>query len=93
MLEQLNERKIRYIVSYDGRTGNKIHGVLLPQHLHLTHVELQAGRSSQATLLGRNDSTYESLYIAPALSDELVKPKLIYNFSRSEQLCLLERRA
>jgi DNA adenine methylase len=93
VLEQLNARRVRYIVSYDGRTGDKIHGARLPEHLNLTHMELDAGRSSQATLLGRDDATVESLYLSPALSKELVKPKMIYQFTHSEQMCLLESRA
>lgn len=92
VLERLNSRGIRYIVSYDGRTGNKVHGRLLPERLNLTHIELKAGRSSQATLLGRDDATYESLYLSPSLADELVKPKVIDHFTSSEQLCLLEAR-
>ncbi len=93
VLKQLNERHIRYIVSYDGRTGRKIHGVRLPDHLHLTHMELAAGRSSQATLLGRKDATVEALYLSPALADELSKLKTIRHFTQSEQMCLLETRA
>ena len=71
VLAQLNRRNIRYIVSYDGRTGVKAHGAVLPAHLELAHLELAAGRSSQATLLGRADTTFESLYLSPALSKEL----------------------
>lgn len=67
-LEKLNQRRIRYIVSYDGRTGSKVHGVKLPEHLHLTHLELNAGRSTQATLLGRDDATCEALYLSPSLA-------------------------
>lgn len=67
-LEKLNQRRIRYIVSYDGRTGSKVHGAKLPEHLHLTHMELNAGRSTQATLLGRDDATCESLYLSPSLA-------------------------
>lgn len=67
-LEKLNERNIRYVVSYDGRTGNKIYGQPMPDSLELTHIELRAGRSTQATLLGRSDVTYESLYLSPNLS-------------------------
>ena len=93
VLEKLNERGIRYIVSYDGRTGSKVFGVKLPEHLNLAHMELNAGRSSQATLLGRTDATYESLYLSPSLAAELIKPKAMYHFTRSEQLCLLEARA
>lgn len=69
-LGQLNSRGVKYIVSYDGRTGSTVHGRKLPKHLDLTHIELHAGRSSQATLLGRDDSTYESLYLSPALANE-----------------------
>jgi DNA adenine methylase len=66
-LQSLNERHISYIVSYDGRTGTKSHGKLLPQSLELLHLEIQAGRSAQATLLGRHISTIESLYLSPSL--------------------------
>ncbi len=93
VLETLNRRNIRYIVSYDGRTGNKIYGVKLPDHLNLTHMELEAGRSTQATLLGRDDATFEALYLSPALAQELSKSKLIYGFTHTEQMCLLEARA
>jgi DNA adenine methylase len=66
-LEDLNARGISYIVSYDGRTGEKIHGRCLPNNLGLRRIELKAGRSSQATLLGRVADTVESLYLSPAL--------------------------
>lgn len=70
-LEMLNKRGIRYLVSYDGRTGDKAHGRKLPVHLRLFLVELEAGRSSQATLLGRAEMTVESLYLSPALVEHL----------------------
>jgi len=63
-LGDLSRRNIPFIVSYDGRTGTKRYGRPLPASLGLTHVELQAGRSTQATLLGRDDSTFESLYLS-----------------------------
>jgi len=66
-LEGLNDRYIPFILSYDGRTGNKKFGQDLPEVLGLVRVEVDAGRSSQATLLGRADRTYESLYLSPAL--------------------------
>ncbi|MDP2983374.1 MAG: DNA adenine methylase [Candidatus Latescibacter sp.] len=93
VLEHLNTRHIRYLVSYDGRTGDKVHGIRLPEHLNLTLTELQAGRSTQATLLGRDDATIESLYISPALADELIKLKTVYRLPRSEQMCLFETRS
>lgn len=66
-LHKLNGKGISYIVSYDGRTGSKSFGKPLPPSLELTHIELDAGRSSQATLLGRNANTFESLYLSPSL--------------------------
>lgn len=66
-LEQLNERNISYMVSFDGVCGDKTYGDALPAHLNLQQIMLHAGRSSQATLLGRDDVTFESLYLSPAL--------------------------
>jgi DNA adenine methylase len=66
-LRSLNIRDISFIVSYDGRTGSKTFGKPLPRSLDLAHVEINAGRSSQATLLGRSANTFESLYLSPAL--------------------------
>lgn len=71
ILAELNRRGIPYMLSYDGRRGNKRYGNRLPQYLNLVHVEIIAGRSSQATLLGRNEMTVESLYISPALFERL----------------------
>ncbi|MBI5957991.1 MAG: DNA adenine methylase [Chloroflexi bacterium] len=67
-LHDLNSRSISYIVSYDGRTGHKTYGQTLPESLGLSYLEINAGRSSQATLLGRDSVTFESLYLSPALS-------------------------
>ena len=71
VLESLNYRDIKYLVSYDGRTGGRVHGRKLPEHLRLRLIELDAGRSSQATLLGRAEVTVESLYLSPALEESL----------------------
>lgn len=89
VLETLNARNISYLVSYDGRTGDKIHGRQLPMHLNLHLVELEAGRSSQATLLGRNELTVESLYLSPALAERL---HIRHRYPRrgAEQMALLE---
>lgn len=75
VLHQLNERDISYIVSYDGRSGTKIYGEELPDSLQLQRLELEAGRSSQATLLGRKIKTIESLYLSPALLYRLKLPQ------------------
>lgn len=89
VLATLNARDISYIVSYDGRTGSKVHGRPLPRDLNLRHIELEAGRSSQETLLGRDAVTVESLYLSPALSERL-KLSRSYPKRREEQLALLE---
>jgi DNA adenine methylase len=91
VLETLNYRDIKYLVSYDGRTGERVHGRKLPGRLRLHHVELHAGRSSQATLLGRAEITIESLYLSPALAESL---NLLRRYSRNsaKQLTLLEEK-
>ena len=67
-LAQLNERNVPYLLSFDGTCGDKSYGKELPKFLQLEKVGLNAGRSSQAILLGRDDVTIESLYISPAMS-------------------------
>ncbi len=71
MLADLNRQGIPFLLSYDGRTGKKIHGRQIPPSLRLQRVEIRAGRSAQATLLGRTAITYESLYLSPALLTRL----------------------
>jgi DNA adenine methylase len=66
-LAELNDRNIAYLVSYDGYSGSKTYGQPLPESLDLQHIEINAGRSSQGTLLGRAVDTVESLYLSPAL--------------------------
>lgn len=63
-LEELDQRKIPYLLSYDGRHGTKIYGEALPPAIGATRMELHAGRSSQATLNGRAVATVESLYVS-----------------------------
>jgi DNA adenine methylase len=73
-LASLNEKGISYILSYDGRTGDKFYGESLPEKLNLSRVEMSAGRSCQATLLGRKENTFESLYLSPALQERMDFP-------------------
>ncbi|MBD3308149.1 Dam family site-specific DNA-(adenine-N6)-methyltransferase [candidate division KSB3 bacterium] len=89
-LAWLNARNIRFLVSYDGRTGIKVHGRELPGQLNLLRVELHAGRSTQATLLGKTASTYESLYLSPALAHDIEIEPIIYENEPPVQMCLLE---
>ncbi len=70
-LTMMNQNGISYLVSYDGRTGEKHHGQSLPSDLELRHLEIHAGKSSQATLLGKRRETVESLYLSPALVNRL----------------------
>jgi DNA adenine methylase len=90
VLESLNGRDINYIVSYDGHTGEKKHGQRLPEHLKLHLVEVKTGRSTQSTLLGRNEVTVESLYLSPSLAEKVSlksSPRCV-----AKQLALLEVR-
>ena len=73
-LTHLVERGISFIVSYDGRTGNKTYGKEIPTDIGVHRVEIDAGRSSQATLLGQNDITYESMYLSNPLVKRLELP-------------------
>lgn len=89
-LVDLNQRHIAYLVSYDGRRGGKQFGRKLPDYLNLTLVELNAGRSSQATLLGRDETTVESLYLSPALVQRLDVTPTNHSLRGHEQLRFLE---
>lgn len=70
-LDDANGRGLRYLISFDGRKGTKTYGPGLPASLRLRKIELHAGRSSQSTLNGKSEETYESLYISPALAVEI----------------------
>ena len=83
-LSDLNDKGISYIVSYDGVTGEKAHGKLLPKSLSLKHLDIYAGRSSQATLLGNSEETIESLYLSPALTKRLGTGKQVSACHKAE---------
>jgi len=68
-LNDLNQRGVPFLLSYDGRHGDKTYGEPLPESLRALRLELPAGRSSQATLLGRSEETVESLYVSEGLAD------------------------
>lgn len=78
-LLDLNKRGVPFILSYDGRTGEKTFGNPLPEKLNLTKIEIAAGRSSQATLLNRREFTYEALYLSPALVSKIDLQKVSGN--------------
>jgi len=68
-LEDLDARGVPYILSYDGRHGTKEYGAPLPLAIGAKRLELNAGRSSQATLNGNEVETIESLYLSRHLGD------------------------
>lgn len=63
-LETLNRRDVNFIISYDGKCGDKKYGNDLPKWLDCQQIYLNAGLSSQSVLLGKKDITYESLYLS-----------------------------
>ena len=84
-IEQLNRRGVAFAISYDGKRGNKTFGKTLPIELGLNRIEIEVGRSSQATLLGREEITVESLYLSPNL-------QMVSNIHKvPKQLTLWER--
>lgn len=89
-LKDMDSRGIAYIVSYDGRRGDKVFGELLPEALGLTRVELAAGRSSQSTLLGRAELTFESLYLSRSLANGFGALTTACSASTTQQYVLLE---
>ena len=70
-IRKLVDRRVPFIISYDGRKGEKRYGKEIPSSLGVIRVEIRAGRSTQSTLLGRNEVTYESLYLSRELVDRL----------------------
>ena len=85
-LRDLNRRCVPWILSYDGRCGDKTYGEPLPvDELQAKHLELEAGRSSQATLNGVVAVTVESLYVSVSLA-----PKAEARH-RQKQASLLDR--
>ena len=64
----LNEKRIPFILSYDGSCGERQYGD--PLSSTVAHrILLDVGRSSQATLNGRDDVTMESLYVSHFIPD------------------------
>jgi DNA adenine methylase len=77
-LEGLLARRVPFVLSYDGMTGGKEYGPPLPDHLGLMRLFLHAGKSSQATLVGRSEETVESLYLSPGVGEPVkgvIRPK------------------
>ena len=64
----LIDMRVPFVLSYDGQTGTKTYGPPLSSELGLHRMELDAGRSTTATLLGRAERTTEVLYVSPSLN-------------------------
>ena len=90
VLGVLNESGISFIISYDGRNDLRTYGQPLPQSLGMLHLEVDAGRSTQATLLGRRATTIESLYLSPALAARLGGASAARERTEPRQYRLLE---
>ena len=67
-LHDLDRRRVPYVLSYDGQLGEKVYAAPLPASIQADHLSIHAGRSSQATLMGRDDATIESLYVSRSLN-------------------------
>lgn len=67
-IRSFRERDLRFSLSYDGQSGERVYGPPLPAELGLTQLLLHAGRSTQATLNGERAETYESLYLSHGLA-------------------------
>ncbi len=70
-LSTLVNRGISFILSYDGKCGNNNYGKIIPNEIGVNRLEIEVGRSTQSTLLGGNDVTYESLYFSEPLISRL----------------------
>ena len=81
-IDRLNRRGVDFLISYDGKCGDKQYGEDLPDELGLQKVMLRAGLSSQSILLGKKEVTYEALYISRGLQKEMPKhePAIQYSF-------------
>ncbi|HWX95926.1 MAG TPA: DNA adenine methylase [Solirubrobacteraceae bacterium] len=68
LVDDLNQRRVPWVLSYDGRSGDRTYGPPLPGELWGARHDLHAGRSSQSTLAGREEETVESLYVSALLT-------------------------
>jgi DNA adenine methylase len=75
-LQLLNDMNVPFILSYDGALGEKTYGDRLPLHI-ASRLLLDVGRSSQATLNGRDHKTIESLYISRQLAPIAVDDSML----------------
>ena len=79
-LRDLNSKNVPFLLSYDGMTGDTVHGVELPKDLMMRRIFLNAGRSSQATLNGLNQITFESLYVSKNIEKHVAEAPKVHNY-------------
>lgn len=87
-IDQLNCRGIDFLISYDGKCGDKEYGEDLPEELGLQKVLLKAGLSSQSLLLGKKEVTYEALYISRGLQQKELQSKQTFQYDLFEQMAV-----
>lgn len=63
-IDILNRNGVDFLISYDGECGGREYGDELPAELGCRKILLNAGVSSQATLLGKKETTLEALYVS-----------------------------
>lgn len=63
-LEQLNNKGIRYVLSFDGKSGEKDNTYNVPKNCYINHIYIKSGNSSFKRVIGNNKHAivYESLY-------------------------------
>ncbi len=83
LLGSLNNKRVEFVLSYDGHCGDRTYGEALPADLNVQRVLLNVGRSSQATLNGRSADTVESVYLSGglALPGSPREPMLLEHFA------------
>ena len=81
----LNEKNVPFILSYDGSCGERNYGEPLPSTV-ANRIMINAGRSSQATLNGRDEITVESLYVSNLISQANAEVARSENFNMEQQV-------
>lgn len=78
----LNRKGVDFVISYDGKCGDKTYGEELPSYLECQKIYLNAGLSSQSTLLGKKETTFEALYLSRNLRQkEIILPSQMSLFA------------
>ena len=74
-LKSLCDRNIRYIMSFDGRSGNVDNTYDVPGDCYTSHTYIKSGNSSFKRTIGKdkNAIVYESLYLNYNYEDNIIK--------------------